>query len=471
MTLLPVNWGNSDRIALLTEQGESLTSGELHERVLAFANCLHPRRLAFLVGQNDVPSITAYLGFLEAGAVPLLLNRDLSTESLNRLLEIYKPTYIFLSKDCALSQFNCRELGDFGNYRLLEASRNRPAGLHPELGLLLATSGSTGSPKLVRLSLRNISANARSIAEYLAINEDERAITSLPFNYSYGLSVINSHLIAGASLALTDRGFFESLFWRQVKEQGVTSLAGVPYSYEILLKLKFDRMDLPKLRTLTQAGGRLDPAYVQKVSELAVAKGMKFFVMYGQTEASPRIAYLPPEKITQKLGSIGRAIPGGRLWLEDDKGDSVRVPNQTGELVYSGPNVSLGYAEKREDLTLGDTFKGVLRTGDIARRDEDGFFFIEGRKHRFLKVFGVRIALDSVEAWLTRRGLVGAAYGRDDQLCITLERKTNMDPLEYARALSADFQIHPSAITVKIVGSLPRLSSGKVDYSCLNAAQ
>jgi long-chain acyl-CoA synthetase len=471
MNLLPVNWGNSDRIALLTEQGEYLTYRQLHERVIAFANCLHSRRLAFLVGQNDVPTIIAYLGFLEASTVPLLLNRDISKESLNRLLEIYKPTYIFLPKDRPDSYFDCREVENFGCYRLLEDLKNRPSELHPELRLLLATSGSTGSPKLVRLSLRNISANAQSIAEYLGINEDERAITSLPFNYSYGLSVINSHLISGASLALTDRGFFDPLFWHQVKEQSVSSLAGVPYSYEILLKLKFDRMDLPKIRTLTQAGGRLDPAYVLKISEIALAKGMKFFVMYGQTEASPRIAYLSPEKITQKLGSIGCAIPGGILWIEDDKGNRIYTPNQTGELVYNGPNVSLGYAEKREDLLLGDMFKGVLHTGDIAWQDEDGYFFIEGRRHRFLKVFGLRIALDSVEAWLTRRGLVGAAYGQDDRLCVSIEGETNMDPLKYALALSMDFQIHPSAIRVKIMHSIPRLSSGKVDYSCLNTMQ
>lgn len=468
MTLTLVNWENADQPALFTEQGQTLTYGQVRRQVEAFAECIPTSQLVFLVGQNDSTTIVAYLGTLQAGAVPLLLNQDLSSESFGRLLEVYRPPYLFLPKDHpAVTEYG-KGVVTFEHYVLLKNEVDPPAELHPELGLLLATSGSTGSPKLVRLSLNNLCANAQSIIEYLGIGRADRAITSLPYNYSYGLSVINSHLMAGGSLSLTSRGFFDAAFWRQVKEHAVTSLAGVPYSYEMLLKLRFERMDLPSVRTMTQAGGRLDPARVQKVAEIAQAKGIRFFTMYGQTEATARIAYLAPEKLSQKLGSIGSAIPGGRLWLENDQGQVVTIPNQIGELVYSGQNVALGYAERREDLQLGDMFKGVLRTGDLARQDEDGFFFIEGRKHRFLKVFGVRVSLDAVEAWMTQRGLVGAAHGKDDLLCLSIEGDKTFDSRELAHALSTDLSIHPSALKINILHTLPRLVSGKVDYSCLN---
>jgi long-chain acyl-CoA synthetase len=471
MTMLFFDWKNLDKPALLTEDDQTFTYGQLRALVKSFAQGIPDRQLVFLVGKNDLPSIVAYLGVIEAGAVPLLLNKDMSSASLKLLLDIYSPTYVFLPQEHPLAIGYGRCVSKFEFYDLLKNERVQPAKLHSDLGLLLTTSGSTGSPKLVRLSLKNISVNAQSIVEYLGIDNNERAITSLPFNYSYGLSVINSHLVAGGSLSLTDRGFFDSSFWRQVKDQAVTSIAGVPYSYEILLKLRFERMNFPSLRTLTQAGGRLDPEIAKKIGEIAKVKGISFFTMYGQTEASPRIAFLPPDKLLQKLGSIGCSIPGGRLWLEDDQGQVITSANQKGELIYSGPNVSLGYAEKREDLMLGDTFKGVLRTGDLARQDEDKFFFIEGRKHRFLKVFGVRVSLDAVEAWVAQHKLVGAAHGKDDFLCVSLVGDVRLDQVEFARALSADLGIHPSALKINILDALPRLVSNKVDYACLQKMQ
>jgi len=333
--------------------------------------------------------------------------------------------------------------------------------------LLLATSGSTGSPKLVRFSLNNITSNADSIVEYLGIDQNERAITTLPFNYSYGMSVLNSHLRAGASIVLTDRTFFDASFWRLVKTYGVTSMAGVPYNYEMLLKLKFERMDLPQLRTLTQAGGKMSVAQTQRVVEICKSKGMRFYTMYGQTEASPRMAFLSPEFIDAKIGSIGRAIPGGRLWLRDDQGAVISSYSQIGELVYSGPNVALGYALNQEDLMRGDDWCGVLHTGDLAREDEEGFFFIEGRKQRFIKIFGVRVSLDAVEAWFAEKGIVAAAHGRDDHLKVSIEGLDNAQFELEGKELADAMQIHPSALTISIVQSLPRLNSGKVDYPCL----
>ncbi len=463
-----VCWEYSDRPALVMESGEVVTYRQLRDQALRCARSLPSRALIFLVGQNDCTTLTAYLACLEAGAVPLLLGKDLSAESFQRLYSVYQPSHLFLPKDHRFADDAFETVTAFGDYRLVANSRAEPALLHPELCLLLATSGSTGSPKLVRLSRANLVANARSIIEYLGISKDDRAITSLPFNYSYGLSVINSHLGAAASLAVTHRSVIEAPFWQQMSSQQVTSMAGVPYTYDMLLRLGFERRDLPCLRTMTQAGGRMDNSRKLKMHGICKAKNIRFYSMYGQTEATARMAYLPPDDLERKPGSLGGAIPGGRLWIEDEAGHLVDSPDQVGELVYSGLNVALGYATCRADLARGDDWQGRLRTGDLARRDAEGFFFIEGRKSRFLKIFGVRVSLDSVEAWFQQRGLIAAAHGRDDRLRVAVEGSDEAQLHSYAQMLARELGIHPTALKLDLVSALPRLSSGKVDYPCLS---
>ena len=187
------------------------------------------------------------------------------------------------------------------------------ANLYKDLGLLLTTSGSTGSPKLVRLSYENVKANAESIAEYLSIDENERPITSLPMYYSYGISVINSHYIKDATLLLTDHPVIQKLFWMFAQDEKATSIAGVPFTYEMLRRLRIFKMDLPYLKTMTQAGGKLNAKLAKEYIENAQATGKRFFVMYGQTEATARMSYLPLDKALEKYASIGIAIPGGRF--------------------------------------------------------------------------------------------------------------------------------------------------------------
>lgn len=463
-----VDWSAPDRPALLTDAGQSLTYGQLLAEVLRCSKFLAPKRLIFLAGRNDVPTTVTYLACLETGSVPLLLGPDISSTAFSKLLDTYLPAYVFLPTALTTNHSDLETIQINGEYSLCRYRDGIGPDLNPDLALLLATSGSTGSPKLVRLSHTNILSNARSIVTYLGIDQHERAVTSLPFNYSYGMSVLNSHLNAGASILLTNRTFFDPLFWSLMKSSEVTSLAGVPYSYEMLLRLRFDRMDLPALRTLTQAGGKLPVAQTKRILDICNSKGIRFYTMYGQTEASPRMAYLQPEYLNAKLGSIGRAVPGGTLWLEDSVGHRIEQPDQIGELIFSGPNVALGYAFSHEDLKLGDEWKGVLRTGDLARQDTDGFFFVEGRNSRFLKIFGVRVSLDAVEAWYAERGIVAAAYGRDDHLKVIIEAMQSRPPDEEAKQLVATMQIHPSALTVSAIPVLPRLNTGKVDYSCLN---
>jgi long-chain acyl-CoA synthetase len=321
----------------------------------------------------------------------------------------------------------------------------------------LNTSGSTGSPKLVRLSRENLQANAQSIAAYLNLSPGERPITSLPMSYSYGLSVMNSHLLAGGCLVLTDHGILRREFWGAVDRHSCTSLAGVPYTYQMLLKTGLLNQQGASLRTLTQAGGALAPDDIRRMHRLARERGFRFFVMYGQTEATARISYVPFDALASHIGSIGMAIPGGSLEI-----DSV-----TGELVYRGPNVMLGYAQCREDLAKGDEIRGILRTGDLARTDEDGFFYITGRRQRFLKLFGKRFNLDEVEQIVYQKFRVPVAcFGQDDLLRLAIEGR-HSPAAEISEMLRQTFNLPAQSIRVETVDQLPRTAHGKTDYQGL----
>jgi acyl-CoA synthetase (AMP-forming)/AMP-acid ligase II len=323
--------------------------------------------------------------------------------------------------------------------------------VHPDLAVLLTTSGSTGNPKLVRLSRSAVRANAEQIAEALEIDGNEVAITTLPLFYSYGMSVLNSHLIRGATVVLERTGIMQRTFWNAAVEHQVTSMAFVPSQYEMLRRLRFDPARYPALRTLTQAGGRLRTERITEFAQKMATVGGRLYVMYGQTEAGPRMATLPPDRLADKLGSAGRAVPGGTFTIEEE------------EVVYRGPNVMMGYAESAADLVKGDERGGVLRTGDLGRVDDEGFLFITGRLKRMAKVFGVRVNLDDVE-----KNFPVAAVAGDDQLVVFV---VDLDDEKALRAKIAEWLgTHHTGVVVHRLEALPLLPSGKTDYRALEAA-
>ncbi|MBQ1026042.1 AMP-binding protein [Micromonospora sp. C95] len=328
------------------------------------------------------------------------------------------------------------------------APRFRTDDVHPELALLLATSGSTGNPKLVRLSRSACLANAEQIAGALDIGEDAVAITTLPLFYSYGLSVLHSHLISGATVVLERSGLMQRTFWNAVVEHRVTSLALVPSQYEMLRRLRFDPSGYPALRTLYQAGGRLRPDLVTDFADRMATVDGALHVMYGQTEAGPRMATLPPHRIADKPGSVGRALAGGEFTVAD------------GEVVYRGPNVMMGYAESAADLARGDELRGVLHTGDLGWLDDEGYLFLTGRLKRMAKVFGVRINLEDVE-----RNFPVTAMAGDDKLVVFAESADSALRYEIADWLGT----HPTGVVLRGVEALPLLPNGKVDYRALEA--
>ncbi len=454
---------HADATALIANDGELVSYAALARAAEQIAEHVAPRSLVVQLCDNQPASIAGYLGFLRRGAVPLLVDGASRIASLGPLLEAYRPRYVYLPEASPDPIAGCTTLYAHDGYRLVDTPWAIDYALHDQLALLLTTSGSTGSPKLVRLSRDNLDANADSIAQYLEIASSDRAITTLPMSYSYGLSIIHSHLLRGAAIIVTRATMMERAFWDAFKTHAATTFGGVPYAYEMLKKLRFARMNLPSLRYLTQAGGKLGDELAAELAATCHDKGIRCFVMYGQTEATARMAYLPWQHARAKAGSVGIAIPGGRLWLEDGAGHEVEGAGVTGELVYAGANVSLGYASDRHDLGKGDDNRGVLRTGDIARRDADGFYYIVGRQKRFLKIFGNRVNLDEVEQLVRAAGYDCACGGADDRLVVYVTQEVELAPVR--TLVTERTGINVQGLAVVRIERIPRNESGKVLHS------
>jgi acyl-CoA synthetase (AMP-forming)/AMP-acid ligase II len=417
-------------------------AGRVEDMIRAFGPA---RRLVALEAENSLQSLVVYLAALSSGN-PLLILPTGGGTAAEMLVAAYDPDIVVRASD-GEAVLDIRR----------EETRHE---LHPELALLLSTSGSTGSPKLVRLSAESVEANAAAIAEYLHLRPSDTAATTLPLSYCYGMSVVNSHLLVGASLALTDFSVVDPCFWELVRTENVTSFAAVPYTFDLLERVGFEHMDLPGLRYITQAGGRLAPERVRSYAELGRRQGWDLFVMYGQTEATARMAYLPPDLAAEYPHAIGVPVPGGSFRLEP-------VPDLDAcELVYTGPNVMLGYAEKPEDLALGRVIT-ALHTGDLARCGSNGLYEIVGRRSRFVKIVGLRVDLGQVERLLAGLGLTAAAVGSDEALVAAVEGSHDLALI--AKSLAQDLGLPRTAVQLRSVQEIPRLANGKPDYPAVQA--
>jgi acyl-CoA synthetase (AMP-forming)/AMP-acid ligase II len=442
-----------DTTAVVRENGERISYGELTARADDFAQRLgKERRLVAIEAHNSLETLCGYLGALRGGHPVVLLPPGADERNLG--------IYANFAPDA--------------RYRLTdegwELTLSEPAGgLHNDLALALSTSGTTGSSKLVRLSGRALSSNANAIVRYLGIDVTDRAITSLPLYYSYGLSVVNSHLAAGATLLLTERSLVEGAFWDYFEREGGTSFAGVPHSYDLLERGNVLERDLPTLKTLTQAGGKMPVAAIKRMASWAQERSVRFFLMYGQTEATARMAYLPPEHLADSADCIGKAIPGGLLTLVDEDGAIIRDAGRTGELVYRGPNVMMGYAMSRGDLARASEID-ALYTGDLARWTKGGLLQIVGRKSRFIKPFGLRVDLDEIEATLREWSIVAFVAGAEDLVAIAYQG--GPDPEGLVEMLAARTKLPASLFQLDRVDAFPVLRSGKPDYpAVLHAAR
>jgi acyl-coenzyme A synthetase/AMP-(fatty) acid ligase len=447
----------------VTTQNNSYTYAEIIEFSESLASHFVNKSLVFLLCSNNEETLIGYLACLKSKSIPLLINEHLDETLLAKLILHYQPNYIWGAR---LSTYSFSSIYSWGNYNLQKAKIGFDHNFHNDLALLLMTSGTTGSSKLVRLSQKNIDSNTNSIINALKINKSDKPITTLPFNYTYGLSIINSHLACGCELILTDSSIVNKEFWNLLIQKKATTFGGVPYTYQMLDRFGFEKMDLPSIKKITQAGGKLTKELSLKFSQICASKGIEFIVMYGQTEATARMSYLPNAYSISKAGSIGKAVSDGHFHLINSEGKKFETPNEEGELIYEGPNVCLGYAENSFDLSKGDENNGILHTGDIAMVDEEGFYYIKGRLKRFIKVFGNRVSLDEIESIAVENGFKCVCTGKEDKLIIVTEDYDALTPLK--QTVSKITKIHPTSISVKHIDLIPRNESGKVLYNELN---
>jgi len=426
------------------------------------------RSVVFLICKNNYEFIISYVSLIRSRAVFFLINNQTVEKKLLNLIDVYKPEFIIAPIDKIINNQNFKKIYQIKKkYNLLKINIKKKSKIHKDLALLISTSGSTGTPKFVKLSYSNLHDNAKKIAKSLNIKPIDRPITTMDPSYSYSMSILNSHLISGASIIVTEKSLFEKNFWELLKKKNATTFGGVPFIYNILKKLKFEKFILPSLKYITQAGGKLNNSLISDFIRICKNKKIKLFIMYGQTEASPRMSFLDWKFISKKLGSIGKPLMGGKFFLYDENNKIIYKNNKEGELVYEGKNVMLGYAENLDDLKTKEKNKSRLFTGDLAKKDKNGFYYITGRKSRYIKIFGTRISLDDVENEINHQGFKCACTGEDDQLKIYISNNYNSKKL--INYIKENFKIKKSNFLLFKISKIPRNNNGKILYSLLKS--
>lgn len=453
-------------VALVDNEGHSITYGELVEKMIEVGQKVEPRAIIFILCKNTVGAMIGYLGFIDNEAVPLNLSSNIDETLFHSLFNTYTPAYLWVPVE-DVERFGYETVISSYGYTLLKTG-NEIYPVHDRLQFLMTTSGSTGSPKLVRYKKGNLEANAKNVAIAFGWSEKERPVCDLGMQYTMGLNVINTHLYVGATVLLTTYNLLSGEFWDYIKTERATNFTGVPFSYDIFFKLHFERMDLPNLATLSEGGGKLTDARFIQLAEYAQRTGKRFIASFGTTETSARMACLSAELALTKTGSIGRAIPEGELFLIDENGKALTDPVAEGEMCYRGPNVTMGYAVCKEDLLKDDEFNGEYHTGDLARRDEDGCYFVTGRLSRFLKLLSYRVSLDQCEQLIQQEfGIECACSGTDQRMNVYITDKSKK--AEVLEFIAAKTNLYKTLFKVFVVNEILRNDSGKIRYKDMDS--
>ena len=449
-------------IAIISEK-KKISFFDLDNFSNDLAENFEKENLMFLICENNIESILFYISSIKKNCVLLLLEKNITNINLKNLISIYQPRYIFINKKNRhkLNKFSKKVF--YMNYVLLENEKKFKIKINKNLRILVSTSGTTGNPKYVKLTKQNIESNTLSVLKYLKINKKDTTITTLPMNYVYGLSIINTHLQAGAKIVLNEHSVLDNRFWSSLSNNRITNLNGVPYLYEILDKIKFLEKDLSSIKFFTQAGGKMEKIIQKKLIDFCFKNKKKFFFMYGAAEATARMSYLPWISAKQKIGSIGKVIKGGKFWLEDKNGKRIKQNNKIGELIYSGKNVSPGYAKNYRDLEENNDHN-ILRTGDFAKRDEDGFYYLLGRSDRFIKIQGNRLNLEDIEAYLSSLGIRSVCkLNKKKKITIFIEK--NVDEKMLLKRIKDKISIHPINFLIKKIDKFPINKNFKISYN------
>ncbi len=456
-----------DRTAFLDDTGVSVSYDELaalQDRLSETSGC---GKLTMMLCENSIGALSGYAALLNSGHPMFMLSSAVSPEMRRHIMNTYRPGLVFAPRSLRSDFLHMQELAAVDDYILFKTSFSDAYPVNPLLGQMLSTSGSTGSVKFVRQSFENIRCNGQYINDYLNITGSERTITALPMNYTYGLSVICSSLLAGAEMIVTRKGIMDEEFWDLFENEHITAFHGVPATYGMLYRLNIFCEDFPDLRLMTQAGGKLGRELQLFYAGYAGDYNKRFVIMYGQSEATAAISYLPADKALEKPGSAGIVVKDGKIELADAEGNIVNEPHVQGEVIYYGKNVTLGYAVRGEDLIKGDELNGRLKTGDLAERDEDGFLYITGRLSRFIKISGHRISLDEIdERVLDDIHIRCVSSGTDDHLIIFVLSDEDKDAVQDYLIKNMGI-VRPRLRIVKI-DAFPENEGGKILYGVLS---
>lgn len=354
-----------------------------------------------ILSENSIFFITAYLGLMKSGNICVPLNPNIESGNLNKVIEMTGASLAFVSKrqqakflDYGFKVYNQDHLEEWG--QSTTAVETDPAFDDSRLAEIIFTSGSTGEQKGVMITHKNIIANTNSIIKYLQLTHLDTIQVVMPFYYCYGLSLLHTHLRVGGAVHMNNAFIFIGSVIDDINRYNCTGFAGVPSHFQILLRKTkdFKTTKFHSLRYVTQAGGKLHPAFIQEFID--AFPDIDFYVMYGQTEATARLSYMPPELLRSRLGSLGKGIPDVELKVVNEQGQPVK-PGETGEIIARGDNIMAGYF-KDPKSTASTLRQGWLHTGDMATVDDDGYIFMQSRAKEIIKVRGVRISPKEIES-------------------------------------------------------------------------
>ena len=423
-----------------------------------------------LLADNSFFFIVAYLGIIKSGNIAIVLDTKSSDEDIKKVISRCSPVAGFFQEQfityCpntlkSISDTDLDIIPDIQQIHQKEVPSDNCA-------VIIFTSGSTGVKKGVMLSHKNLIANTKSIIKYLNLSSSDRMCVVLPFYYCYGASLLHTHIRAGGSIVLAQSIFLGSVL-KTINTYACTGFAGVPSTYQILiLKTPFLKSPLPSLRYFTQAGGHLADHYIQQI--VTAFPVIKFYVMYGATEATARLSYLPPEYTTTKKGSIGKGIPDVELEVHDEEG-KIDQTQEIGEIVARGDNIMLGYYNDPQG-THEVIRNGWYHTGDLGVQDDDGFIYITGRKGTFIKSAGFRVSpLEIEDIILEIPGVMGCAVtgtphdiqGEAIIACVQSEFKNQEYKKDILNICRKKLPTHKVPVDIIFVDHIPLNSSGKVD--------
>jgi acyl-CoA synthetase (AMP-forming)/AMP-acid ligase II len=457
-----------NRIALLNSKNEKIYYQDLILYSKQIAKKIREKTVTLILIDNSLTSAICYISLLNKKRPMLILNQNISNKFLNNIIKKYEPENICIPIKSYLRKNykNYKSNFKFREFQFLKSKSKDNFKVKHDIGLLVSTSGSTGSVKFIRQTYGNLKSNTLAIIKYLQLKETNMTITTLPLSYTFGMSIINTHLKVGSKILVTKKSLFEKKFWEVFKNNKINTIYGVPFTFEILNKLNFFLKNNSNLKLIAQAGGKISENLQKKIGNYSKKYNKKFFVMYGQAEATTRISYLPYKNVLKKIGSIGVPIDGGRMSLVNNN-KIVCKKNSIGEIVYEGKNVCLGYASRKLDINRNDEWNGKIFTGDLAKRDNDGYYFIVGRKKRFKIIYGIYINLDEIENLIKLKFNTSdfSVISKENKIIIYTSTKKLIKKIFIYITKVVDLNIN--SFEVIFLKKIPKLSNGKNNYKAL----